>query len=227
MPIAGDAAFCYHGIAGMRGGAVSVNLPEKILALRKARGMSQADLAEKLYVTRQTVSRWERGSAAPDAENLLRLAQVFDVSVDELLGNAPAAGQPAASAGFSRMLFCFAALELMLLLIQFLSVCVLKSVFFGLLSCLPIACLTGGFAYAYRRHASRETAAAAAFRRRLFQITAWLGTYFPVRLLLMAVSAAVPLFTVPAAFEAVTAVIYLMTALLLTLRLELPPAASG
>ena len=56
---------------------MSVNLPEKILALRKARGMSQADLAEKLYVTRQTVSRWERGSAAPDAENLLRLAQVL------------------------------------------------------------------------------------------------------------------------------------------------------
>ena len=45
-----------------------MQLPEKILALRKARNMSQEDLATALGVTRQTVSRWEVGSALPDAE---------------------------------------------------------------------------------------------------------------------------------------------------------------
>ena len=205
-----------------------MGLPETISALRKARGLSQAELAEQLYVTRQTVSRWETGAVLPDAENLLRLAQVFDVSVDELLGNVPPAVEKSASVvGTGRALLYFLVLEGMLTLMQFLTVCVLKSVFFGLLSCLPVACLAGGFEYAYQRHASSETSDTAAFRRRLLQITAWLGTYFPVRLAVMAVSAAVPLFTVPAAFEAVTAIIYLMTALLLTLRLELPPAASG
>ncbi len=64
-----------------------MQLSEKILALRKSRGMSQEDLAAALGVTRQTVSRWEVGSALPDAENLLQLSLLFRVSADYLLGD--------------------------------------------------------------------------------------------------------------------------------------------
>ena len=67
-----------------------MHLAEKILALRKDRGMSQEDLAASLGVTRQTVSRWEVGSAQPDAENLLQLSLLFDVSADYLLRDSEA-----------------------------------------------------------------------------------------------------------------------------------------
>ena len=67
-----------------------MQLAEKILALRKDRGMSQEDLAASLGVTRQTVSRWEVGSAQPDAENLLQLSLLFDVSADYLLRDSEA-----------------------------------------------------------------------------------------------------------------------------------------
>lgn len=58
---------------------------EKLYALRRAAGYSQEDLAEKLEVTRQAVSRWEGGAVLPDAPNLLQLGRLFDVSIDYLL----------------------------------------------------------------------------------------------------------------------------------------------
>lgn len=59
---------------------------ERLAALRKERGMSQEELAEKLQLTRQTISKWETGASTPDLELLIQLAEVFDVSVDSLLG---------------------------------------------------------------------------------------------------------------------------------------------
>lgn len=64
-----------------------MKLPAKILTLRKQRGMSQEDLAEKLHVSRQAVSRWELGSAQPDASNILQLSKLFGVSADYLLND--------------------------------------------------------------------------------------------------------------------------------------------
>ena len=75
-----------------------MQLGEKILALRKARGMSQEDLAAALGVTRQTVSRWEVGSALPDAENLLQLSLLFEVSADYLLRDEEVDATPAPTA---------------------------------------------------------------------------------------------------------------------------------
>lgn len=48
-----------------------MNLSEKIVELRKSNGMSQEALAEKLNVSRQAISRWENGTAMPDATNIL------------------------------------------------------------------------------------------------------------------------------------------------------------
>ncbi|WP_167959049.1 helix-turn-helix domain-containing protein [Anaerosporobacter faecicola] len=62
-----------------------MNLAKKILYLRKREGMSQEELAEKLNISRQSVSRWEVGTAQPDASNILQLSKIFDVTTDYLL----------------------------------------------------------------------------------------------------------------------------------------------
>lgn len=59
----------------------------KLTALRKHSGLSQEALAEKIGVSRQAVSKWERGEASPDTENLLSLSKAYSVSLDDLLGD--------------------------------------------------------------------------------------------------------------------------------------------
>lgn len=62
-----------------------MKLSEKIIELRKVNGWSQEDLAERLDVSRQAISRWENGSALPDSNNLLQLSKLFNVTADYLL----------------------------------------------------------------------------------------------------------------------------------------------
>ena len=59
---------------------------ENLKTLRKQKGFSQEELAARLHVVRQTVSKWEKGLPVPDADALIRLAEVLEVSVSELLG---------------------------------------------------------------------------------------------------------------------------------------------
>ena len=59
---------------------------ENIKHFRKAKGLSQEELAVKLHVVRQTVSKWENGLSVPDADVLIRLANVLGVSISQLLG---------------------------------------------------------------------------------------------------------------------------------------------
>ena len=61
-------------------------LKENIKSLRKSKGFSQEELAIKLNVVRQTISKWEQGLSVPDAEMLIKLAEVFDTTVSTLLG---------------------------------------------------------------------------------------------------------------------------------------------
>ena len=58
---------------------------EKIVELRKQKGLSQEELAEQLGVSRQAVSRWELGQTLPDIPNLLQLCELFGVSADYLV----------------------------------------------------------------------------------------------------------------------------------------------
>lgn len=58
-----------------------------ILELRTKKGLSQDELAEKLFVTRQAVSRWENGETIPNTETLKLLSKLFDVSINTLLGS--------------------------------------------------------------------------------------------------------------------------------------------
>ena len=59
---------------------------ENLKAYRKAKGLTQEELAVRLHVVRQTVSKWEKGLSVPDADLLVRLAEVLEVSVSQLLG---------------------------------------------------------------------------------------------------------------------------------------------
>ena len=61
-------------------------LSENIKNLRKQKGYSQEQLADKLNVVRQTVSKWEKGYSVPDADMIEELADIFEVSVGDLLG---------------------------------------------------------------------------------------------------------------------------------------------
>lgn len=64
-----------------------MRLSDKIVKLRKRNGWSQEELAEKLDVSRQAVSRWEGGTAQPDAANVLNLSKLFEVTADYLLND--------------------------------------------------------------------------------------------------------------------------------------------
>ncbi len=73
-----------------------MTLAEKILSLRTQRGMSQDDLAEKMEVSRQSVSKWETAQSTPDLDKIIKLADLFGVSVDQLVreGERPQPPEP-------------------------------------------------------------------------------------------------------------------------------------
>lgn len=62
-----------------------MDLAERLTALRKRAGLSQGDVAERLNVSRQAVSRWETGLTVPSTDNLSRLGRLYGVTLDELL----------------------------------------------------------------------------------------------------------------------------------------------
>lgn len=63
-------------------------LNENLKALRKSKGLSQEELAIKLHVVRQTISKWEQGLSVPDADMLVALSEAFETPVSTLLGEA-------------------------------------------------------------------------------------------------------------------------------------------
>lgn len=88
-----------------------MTLDKKLVRLRKKEGLSQADVSEKLDVSRQAVTKWETGASRPSTENLLALSKLYNVQLDYLLDEsedespapAPAAPEtPAAESGQER-----------------------------------------------------------------------------------------------------------------------------
>lgn len=63
-----------------------MNFHEKLYDLRKSSGLTQEEMAERLEVSRQTISNWETGSASPSLDKELELSELFSVSLDELVG---------------------------------------------------------------------------------------------------------------------------------------------
>lgn len=68
-------------------------LSENIKALRKSKGLSQEELAVKLHIVRQTISKWEQGLSVPDAEMLVSLSEALETPVSDLLGEKVTASQ--------------------------------------------------------------------------------------------------------------------------------------
>ena len=60
---------------------------ENLKIIRKAKGYTQEELAIKIHVVRQTISKWEKGLSVPDADMLSKLADVLEINVSELLGS--------------------------------------------------------------------------------------------------------------------------------------------
>lgn len=71
-----------------------MTLGERIVELRNTRRLSQMDLAEAMDVSRQSVSKWETGASVPDLEKLVKLADYFDLSLDQLVKGKDPCAQP-------------------------------------------------------------------------------------------------------------------------------------
>lgn len=75
-----------------------MELKEKLSRLRRKQGWTQDRLAKEMEVTRQTVSKWERGVIAPTTEKLIALSRLYGVPLDELVNGDPQCGEPPATA---------------------------------------------------------------------------------------------------------------------------------
>lgn len=64
---------------------MNIDIANRLYEMRKKSGLSQEELAEKIGVSRQAVSKWERAEASPDTDNLILLAKLYSISMDELL----------------------------------------------------------------------------------------------------------------------------------------------
>ena len=61
-----------------------MNLGEKLLSLRKKKGLSQEEVADILHVTRQTISKWETNQSMPDFDKVVPICDLYEISTDEL-----------------------------------------------------------------------------------------------------------------------------------------------
>lgn len=203
-----------------------MKLCDKIKQLRKANGWSQEDLAERLDVSRQAISRWEGATAQPDAANILQLSKLFGVTTDYLLNDEYESDNDLPkvkqlnSDGIHQILIFMVTLEVMILIIQFMSTIILQNVFFGILSFIPFVAVIGGFEYAYQKKSTVVNEITRTFRKKFYKISAWLGAYFPVRFAVKILSSFYPRPYSTIVLECVILALYLMVAMLITLQIE-------
>lgn len=203
-----------------------MKLSDKIIKLRKQSGMSQEELAEKLNVSRQAISRWEVGSAQPDASNVLQLSKLFGVTADYLLNddyesdNDLPKVKEIKSDSFHQIMIFMVTLEVMILIIQFITTIILQNEFFGVLSFLPFVATVGGFEYAYQKKIKEANERTKLFRKKFYKISAWLGTYFPIRFVVEKLAHFYPRPYLSIVLDFVILAIYLITATLISLLIE-------
>ena len=203
-----------------------MQLSDKIIQLRKANGWSQEDLAERLNVSRQAISRWEGETAQPDAANILQLSKLFGVTTDYLLNDEyesdndiPKVKQVNSDSIHQIMIF-MVTLEVMILIIQFMTTIILQNVFFGILSFIPFVAVIGGFEYAYQKKSIEANEIIRIFRNKFYKISAWLGVYFPVRFAVTILLSFYPRPYSTIVKECVILVVYLMVTMLIMLQIE-------
>ena len=77
---------------------MNIEIANRLVELRRAHGYSQEELAGRLGVSRQAISKWERAESSPDTDNLIALARLYGISLDGLLLHTPAGGAAAQAA---------------------------------------------------------------------------------------------------------------------------------
>ena len=82
-----------------------MNFSEKLKEIRKKEGISQEQLAERIGVTRQAITKWETGKGLPDVENMVIIAEIFKTTIDELLMNSVTKETPEPSAYTSETIY--------------------------------------------------------------------------------------------------------------------------
>lgn len=95
---------------------MTIDVANRLVELRRERGLSQEELAAQLGVSRQAVSKWERAESSPDTDNLIALARLYNISLDELLlhtpaeqgGSSGAQGEPAETVSAQEEIFAAA-----------------------------------------------------------------------------------------------------------------------
>lgn len=203
-----------------------MKLSDKIIHLRKSMGWSQEALAEKLNVSRQAISRWEGATAQPDAANIVQLSKLFGVTTDYLLNDAyerdndPPKATEAKGDKVRRMMILMITLEVITLVLQFTTTVMMQNTLLGVLCIIPFVAAMGGFEYTYQTSKGEANADTQAYRRKFYQISAWVGTYFPIRWIMEKMSAFYPRPYHAIALEGVILVIYLMTAALICSLIE-------
>jgi len=170
---------------------------EKLYRLRRQKGMSQEELADRLEVSRQAVSRWEMGTTLPDAKNLLQLSELFGVSIDYLLKDEMSediqeppfrqVNVPAVKPGFFRSeqsrqigLSILVALQVLPLFLYFIGIFVMTNpttlLLASLMNLLNIVVLEITFHICGDERGKY-------YRRKYYRITVWLFSWCPVSLL--------------------------------------------
>lgn len=199
---------------------------EKLVQLRKKEGYTQEELADRLEVSRQAISRWEIGTAVPDSSNLLRISKLFQVSADYLLNDDYESDddlpkvKEVKNDNFNQIMMYLLALEVMVLIMQFMTVVILNNVFFAVLSFVPFIAAIVGFEYGYKRKSFGATEKIRIFRKKFYKISAWLGLYFPIRLAVSVVVALGSLSFQTVVLECMILVLYICVALLVNLNID-------
>lgn len=200
---------------------------EKLQTLRKQRGWSQDELAARIRISRQAVSKWENGTAVPDTENVLALADLFGVSTDYLLrdncasdGDTPAVQRKEAEMKREQNRMTAWAVCLG---VQYLG---LFWIVFGVLAynstLIPLLGVTGqivgiiSFEVSFRRHGALP--GAGNIRRKFYRTAVWAFALFPCQTVsvLLFHFKAVPPGILPAVCFLVTLFFYLAVCLLVT-----------
>ena len=168
---------------------------EKLLQLRKRDGLSQEELADRLDVSRQAISRWEMGTVMPDSVNLLKISDLFGVSADYLLRDEilqekdiPVVKRTEDSLQKEHhrqiALFLMIILQAIGFFLCVVSYLVLKNFAMILFAMLTQVIGIIGFEIGFRRHPGIPEERALWYRKKYYQISVWFFAYFPIRMVI-------------------------------------------
>ena len=198
-----------------------MNLSDKIVELRKKNGFSQEDLADKLQVSRQAVSRWEQGTADPSSSSILELSKLFNVTTDYLLNDYYSDEdlpkiKEIRKDNLQQILLYFVLLEIIYFLLQVATIIVLKNDFYGMLCIILFIAVIIIFEHACHKKTTEISLEIITTRKKFYKISTWIGLYFPTRLVVAGLSVFYPRPYSVITFELIILVIYVILALFIT-----------